>query len=171
MSLYLSPKARRSIMGNSKKSKDYDVGYGKPPRSSQFQKGCSGNPKGWPRGSINLNAMLLDPLTRKVQITQGGRTRKVPQVEAFMMLVTKAALRGDAVAGNKMVRMLMKIAQAKALGGNAEVGGNMERHKTAFKTVRILQAIRPAGTPLWPSRRGVLSQGGNSFWRWHGLMG
>ena len=112
-------------MGNSKKSKDYDVGYGKPPRSSQFQKGCSGNPKGRPRGSKDLNAMLLDPLMRKVQITQGGRTRKVPQVEAFMMLVTKAALSGDAAAGNKMIRMLpmlVKIAQAEALGKNAEDG-------------------------------------------------
>ena len=27
-------------------NKDYDVGYGKPPRSSQFQKGKSGNPSG-----------------------------------------------------------------------------------------------------------------------------
>jgi len=31
----------------------YDVGYGKPPKGGQFQKGQSGNPRGRPKGSRN----------------------------------------------------------------------------------------------------------------------
>jgi hypothetical protein len=34
-----------------KKQGNYEVGYGKPPRSRRFSKGRSGNPKGRPRGS------------------------------------------------------------------------------------------------------------------------
>jgi len=29
---------------------EYKIGYGKPPKSSQFKRGKSGNPKGRPRG-------------------------------------------------------------------------------------------------------------------------
>ena len=31
------------------KKKDYEVGYGRPPKKSQFRKGQSGNPSGRPK--------------------------------------------------------------------------------------------------------------------------
>jgi hypothetical protein len=31
----------------------YEVGFGKPPKHTRFQKGRSGNPKGPPKGSKN----------------------------------------------------------------------------------------------------------------------
>jgi hypothetical protein len=35
-------------MSEENMSDSYEVGYGKPPRSTQFKKGVSGNPKGRP---------------------------------------------------------------------------------------------------------------------------
>nr|WP_306262013.1 DUF5681 domain-containing protein [Pararhizobium sp. IMCC21322] len=32
---------------------DYEVGYAKPPQSSRFKPGMSGNPKGRPKGARN----------------------------------------------------------------------------------------------------------------------
>lgn len=110
-------------MGNRTNSEDYDVGYGKTPRKTQFQKGRPGNSRGRPRGSKGLSACLLDPFMQKIPIKVRGRTRTVSQVEAIMMLQLKTALDGDAAAANRLFRMLpllTKIAEAEALRDTAE---------------------------------------------------
>jgi Family of unknown function (DUF5681) len=36
-------------MNENNETQDYEVGYGKPPKTSQFKKGESGNPSGRPK--------------------------------------------------------------------------------------------------------------------------
>ena len=50
-----------------------DVGYGKPPLHSRFQKGKSGNTKGRPKGSCNTLKLLNDVLEQKITITQASK--------------------------------------------------------------------------------------------------
>ena len=57
-------------MGNKKKpSGDYEVGYGKPPKSGQIKKGERRNPKGRPtkrnREQVDVAAVLIEPLVVK----------------------------------------------------------------------------------------------------------
>lgn len=80
--------------GNNGK-RDYEVGYGKPPRHTRFKKGQSGNPNGRPRGTKRLATLLNKALGQTVVVNDHGRQRKITMLEAiFAQLVTKAA-RGD----------------------------------------------------------------------------
>jgi hypothetical protein len=82
-----------------KKSKSapaaYEVGRGKPPRSSQFKPGQSGNPGGRRKGSVNLKTIMTAVLESEIELTENGRKRKVPLLEAIILRQAQDALRGQ----------------------------------------------------------------------------
>ena len=48
------------------------VGYGRPPRATQFQPGKSGNPKGRPKGSRSVADILREIIGQKIKVTENG---------------------------------------------------------------------------------------------------
>ena len=76
-------------------SDEYEVGYGKPPRNTQFKKGQSGNPKGRSKGRKNMRTILTDVLNCNVTITENGRIQKVKYMEAFVKQMAAKGLNGS----------------------------------------------------------------------------
>jgi len=74
---------------------EYEIGYGKPPKSGQFRKGQSGNPKGRPKGVPNLNRIIQQLLSEQVTITEGGKKKRVSTLVATLMRLKEKALKGD----------------------------------------------------------------------------
>lgn len=74
---------------------NYDIGFGKPPRGTQFRKGLSGNPSGRPKGSRNLKTIVAKYFNQKMEISTGGKTRRLPVIDILMMRLRKHALEGD----------------------------------------------------------------------------
>ena len=55
----------------------YEVGYGKPPKDSQFKEGQSGNPKGRKKNSRNLKTDLTKILQKRISVREGDRKFRV----------------------------------------------------------------------------------------------
>jgi hypothetical protein len=119
---------------------DYQVGRGKPPRDSQFKKGRSGNPKGRPRSSKKLAAVLAKIIGEKVIIAPNGRRRKVTKLDAAAMQLANSAAKGDL----KAIQHLLKLAQslegqAEAFGPSTNALTNADREVIAAIHARLVQ--------------------------------
>jgi hypothetical protein len=88
-----------------KNNRDYEVGFGKPPRSTRFQKGQSGNPRGRPSGSKNLKTLLSEALNQRVIVAENGGRRKITKREAIVIqLVNRSA-----TADPRALKMLLDL--------------------------------------------------------------
>ena len=84
----MSPNKRESKQTTS----SAPVGYRCPPESARFKKGQSGNPKGRPKGSLNVATVFIKTLREKVVINENGQRKTVTKLEAAIkQLVNKAA--------------------------------------------------------------------------------
>ena len=75
--------------------RDYEVGYGKPPRHTRFKKGQSGNPRGRPKGSKNLPTLLSEALNESVVVAENGRRRKITMRQAIIKQLVKRSATAD----------------------------------------------------------------------------
>jgi hypothetical protein len=103
-------------------NKDDPVGYGRPPKHSRFKPGQSGNLRGRPPGV-------------KVTVTENGRSRRVPRLEAILLRAAGEASRGDA----RALRLLLQLTER--YGESAQSAA--ERETTAAEDIAILRRYLP----------------------------
>lgn len=87
-------------------AEEYEVGYGKPPRHTQFKKGCSGHPAGRPRGATNVTTELKRLLGARTTIKINGAVQKVSTAKAICLALIQKALSGDVRAFSKIVDII-----------------------------------------------------------------
>lgn len=87
----------------------YEVGYGRPPKRNQFQKGQSGNPKGRPKLAENIYDTIKKTLEEKVTVKIAGRTRSITKIEAAFVQLTNKAVSGDIKALREVIRLREKL--------------------------------------------------------------
>ena len=114
---------------------DHEVGYGNPPRHSQFIKGQSGNPRGRPPGAKNLKTLLNKALNELVIVTENGGRRKISKREAIVTQLVNRSAKADYRAIQILLGMLRDIE------GHAEPGA--ADHDTFTEAdAQIIQRIR-----------------------------
>jgi uncharacterized protein DUF5681 len=88
---------------------DSAVGYGKPPVHTRFKPGQSGNPKGRRKGQRNVHTVVDEVLSQRITIREGNRTRSVSKLDAVIVTMVNAALKGDAKAQASLIAMMRSL--------------------------------------------------------------
>jgi hypothetical protein len=110
------------------KDSDYEVGFGKPPKHTQFQKGHSGNPKGRARGSRNASTLLDEALSERIIVAENGRRRKVTKFEVVLTQLVNKAAQGE----HRSTRLLLEWTERLQL---------TDRTGKPLTLVQLLEAI------------------------------
>jgi len=108
---------------------DYRVGYGKPPRRTQFKKGQSGNPEGArrkkkqdkkeieasiPRGQFPTSKAIREEALRMVTVRDGDERQQIGTREAVIRAVATKAMQGGILAQRTFVEWLKIEDELKA---------------------------------------------------------
>lgn len=88
------------------------VGFCRPPQATRFRKGISGNPKGRPKGSLNVATAFMKALREKVVLNEGGKRKTVTKLEAAVKQLVNKAASGE-ISALKQLLELARDAETK----------------------------------------------------------
>ena len=96
---------------------EYEVGYKKPPRSSQFKPGNRANPHGRrgkkkPRTEAQI---IHDAMNGLVDFREGGKSKRIRRIELLIKSYGAAALRGDVSAAEALLKIRDQFAKNRAI--------------------------------------------------------
>jgi hypothetical protein len=87
----------------------YEVGYKKPPKSTQFTKGKSGNPSGRPKKQTSHPEIFQDTINGTVTMIENGHRSEVRKIEAIYQAMVNKAMKGDIRAAAQVLALADKF--------------------------------------------------------------
>jgi len=115
--------------------RDYEVGYGKPPRHTRFELGRSGNPQGRPGGSKNLSTLLNEALSEPVIVVENGRRRKIAKRQAIITQLVNRSAKADLKAIPILLTMLRDI-ESRADRWSSDPAASTETDQQIIQRIR-----------------------------------
>jgi len=96
------------------KPKSSSAGYRNPPEHTRFKIGQSGNPRGRPKGTLNMATVLERTLREKVVINENGKRKTISKLEASIKQLTNKAASGELKA-LQLLAALVRSAEERAI--------------------------------------------------------
>jgi Family of unknown function (DUF5681) len=123
-------------------TENYDVGYGKPPQHTRFRKGHSGNPRGRPKGSLDVKTELGRLLAIKTKIKINGAVQTVSTAKALCLALIQKAMGGGVRAFSKIVEIVgpEMADELKATASVSSADIEILRHDLARKDRSVCSA-------------------------------
>jgi Family of unknown function (DUF5681) len=124
------------------------VGYGKPPKHTQFKKDQSGNPGGRPKQvqeHMPISRIIRHSLSEEVRGQVNGKTRKMTKLAAIIEVQSAKALKGDTRAAKLVIDLGHKhIAPHQTLQeimGDRPVFSFTEKERAQWSTEKLLEGV------------------------------
>jgi len=95
---------------------DYEVGYKRPPRHSQFKPGNRAKPHGrGKRAQRSETEIVNEVITGPVEFRERGKLRRAPRIEVMIKHYGAAALRGDVRAAETLLKIRENFKEHRAI--------------------------------------------------------
>jgi Family of unknown function (DUF5681) len=120
-----------TIKSAKSKSAGYQVGYGRPPLHTRFQKGRSGNPGGRPsrKRVERMEALALREAFRAAAVKEDGRMMPLTAAAAILRSQIELAAAGNLQAQREVLAIVRTIAKENEAAGIAAILGERAHNK------------------------------------------
>lgn len=112
-----------------KNETEYAVGYGRPPKRTQFKPGQSGNPHGRPRKTSTFADVVMAEMNSKIDLTENGKTRKITKLEAIIKRHAVDAIKGNLAAAKMLIDGMQKAQPSEQDNLSAVLNAFEERNR------------------------------------------
>lgn len=99
----------------------YEVGYGKPPKKSQFQPGETGNAGGRPKGQKTLNKAVQQLCEELVSVTENGQIKQMTKIDIAVSALFAKASKGNVQA----IKLLLGLKAEAETAADPTVGDGL----------------------------------------------
>jgi hypothetical protein len=120
---------------------NYEVGFGKPPKHSQFKIGNSGNPKGAKKGAISFEKAVEQELNSKITVQEGGKKKTMTKTVALAKTYVGMALKCDHTAFAKLIPFIQALSTAKQIEKATEGLSDNEKLILKRNAKRLLEKL------------------------------
>lgn len=117
---------------------EYKVGYGKPPKHTQFPHG-NGPGKGKPKGAKNMKTIVNSATGAKVTTKSNGKLSKISKIEAAVHQLANKAAAGDLKAIEKLIALYERYGHEEQflIPTQEETKADLETLKNYFAMLQL----------------------------------
>ncbi len=120
----------------------YEIGYRRPPKTGQFKKGQSGNPKGRPKGSANFMTLLDQELNQTITVNENGKKKEITRLHAAVKRLVADVLQGNQKTMMSMFEMMRRAGKFEEADVDDQMSNDYEAILETFISKREKSASK-----------------------------